>query len=204
MAIDSEDIDSVAIDSVPIDAEGAGGDLFENNALNITDDIDSTQVFGGETWNLLSNAAHTQSTILNPSGVATGWSITNTTYSENGLNLATLPFYDAGVYGIDRFLRGSGANEIFTIGGLDNARFYTFIISGATTENTGTNTRVLTMTSNVSAETAVILTDASETDDDHIDQIDLQSPSGGQIVLTLTASGGQTSYLSTFEIQEFL
>jgi len=208
MAINSDDIEGEIISGQVIQGDpigsGAGLSLTER-ALNILNDVDSTQVFGGDTWNQMSNTAGTKTPILNPSGVATGWSITNTIYSENALSLAVLPFYDAGVYGIARMIINSGGAAVsLTISGLNNSAFYTFIFSGGSTAGgAGAGTRVIQITSNVSADTATILTDTNDPTNDHIDQLNLQAPSGGTIILTLTNTNANQAQCSTFEIQEF-
>ncbi len=205
MAVDSDIIDSESIDSIAIDSNTIGlpGIQLTNRALCILNDTETTQVFGSDTWNLLENAAGTQSTIVNPSNVVTGWSVANSTYSENALSLTSLPFYDAGVYAIARCSNNPAVAFTLTISGLNDSAQYTFIFSGATSSSTGAGTREMTITSSVSAETAIVLTDPSDATNDHLGTIPLQSPSGGTIVLTLTSSGVSSVQMSTFDIQEF-
>jgi len=204
MAIGAENIDSENVDSESIDSEEVGntGMALTERAFTILNDANSTQVFAEGTWNLIDNFPGTNN-LFNPSNVDTGWDIANTTYGENGLSLAALPFYDAGVYAIARCVLSAAASFTLTITGLNNSSLYSFIFSGATSSGAGAGTRVMTITSSVSAMTATILTDSLDPTNDHIDSIDLQLPSAGTIVLTLTNTGVNQVQCSTFEIQEF-
>ncbi len=205
MAIDSETIDAVPINSEAIDAVSIGTPEISltDKALCILNDSETTMVFSEGTWNVFDNVIASRG-VVNPGNVATGWTVANTAYSENGLSLASLPFYSAGVYALPRCSISAAVSFTLTISGLNDAASYTFIFSGATSSTTGAGTREMTITSDVSASTAIILTDPGDTDNDHIDSIDLQSPSSGTIVLTCTNTGPtQSVQCSTFEIQEF-
>lgn len=202
MPISAETIASSVVESTTIGADSGGGGGMSNNALCILTDTESTSSYGGEIWNLLSDAATTQNTILNPSGVATGWSIQNTSYAANSSALISFPFYDSGVYLIIRARINGNTSTTFTVSGLNDAALYTFILSGGV-DAPGLNGRTINISSSVSGDTATLETSNEDPLEDHIASIPLQQPVGGVIAITVSCLVTNIGFFSTFEIQEF-
>lgn len=207
MTINAKSIQGDSVASIIIQGGGiqsGDGLTLLNDARSVMDNGSGTQVFGGQTWNILDDAAGTASPIVNIEGVTIfGWSITNTAYSQNNNNLQPLPFYPSGVYATNRMALNTGLFETITVAGLNDNNLYSFVFSGATSGAQGAGTREMTFTSDVSAESAVILTDPGDTDNSHIDTLALQSPSSGQIVITATNTSTQRAQWSTFVIEEY-
>ncbi len=207
MTINGKNIQAGSVASIIIQGsniQSGDGLTLLNDVRCIVDNIFATQVYSGETWNKLNNNGNTFTPLVNIQGVTVfGWSITPTVYDQNGNNLQTLPFYPSGVYLENRMTIDTGAFETFTLAGLNDNNLYSFIFSGATSSTSGAGSKEITFTSDVSAATAVILTDSADTDNDHIDTLALQSPSSGQIVITATSSSTNRAQLSTFVIEEY-